>query len=131
MIAHGESPRKPIHYKMSVEAERSYIRESIEAVAKATGRRPIGWLGPKFGEESMNTPALLAAEGIRYVCDWANDEQPYRMKVPQGELYSLSVNLDLDYDYIHNTGFRLITEYPDGITDTFDTLHEEGAKTDE
>jgi len=127
VIAHGAASRQPIHYKMSVDTERAYIHSSIEAVAKATGKRPIGWLGPGF-QESMNTPNLLAAEGIRYVCDWANDEQPYRMKVQQGELYSLSVNYDLDDDYIHNTGQRLITEYRDGIMDTFDTLHTEGAK---
>ena len=77
----------------------------------------------------MNTPNLLAGEGIRYVCDWANDEQPYRMKVKQGELFSLGVNLDLDDDYIHQTGRRLIGEYTDGIKDTFDTLYSEGTKS--
>jgi allantoinase len=127
VIAHGTASRRPIYYKMSVDAERAYIHDSIEAVAKATGKRPIGWLGPGF-QESMNTPNLLAAEGIRYVCDWGNDEQPYRMKVQQGELYSVGVNYDLDDDYIHYTGQRLITEYRDGIMDTFDALYVEGAK---
>lgn len=128
VIAHGATPIRPIHYQMSVDTERAYIRSSIEAVQKATGKRPIGWLGPAFAE-SMNTPNLLAAEGIRYVCDWANDEQPYRMKVQQGELFSLGVNLDLDDDFIHNTGGRLITEYEDGIKDTFDAFYSDGAKS--
>jgi peptidoglycan/xylan/chitin deacetylase (PgdA/CDA1 family) len=125
VIAHGKASRQVIHYKMSVDQERAYIHDSIEAVAKATGKRPIGWLGPGF-QESMNTPNLLAADGIRYVCDWGNDEQPYRMKVQKGELYSVGVNYDLDDDYIHNTGQRLITEYRDGIMDTFDALSVEG-----
>jgi peptidoglycan/xylan/chitin deacetylase (PgdA/CDA1 family) len=128
VIAHGTSARQAIHYKMSVDTERAYIRESIEAVTKATGKQPIGWLSPGFAE-SMNTPNLLAAEGIRYVCDWANDEQPYRMKVSQGELFSIGVNLDLDDDYIHATGQRLITEYADGIKDTFDAFYNDGAKS--
>jgi allantoinase len=127
VIAHGSTPRRPIDPQMSVDSERAYIRASIDAVAKATGKRPLGWLGPG-NQETMNTPNLLAAEGIRYVCDWANDEQPYRMKVQQGELFSLGVNLDLDDDFIHVTGQRLITEYADGIKDTFDALHSEGAK---
>ncbi len=128
VIAHGSAARQPIHYQMSVDTERAYIRGSIEAIAKATGKKPIGWIGPSF-QETMITPNLLAAEGIRYVCDWANDEQPYRMKVQQGELYSLGVNLDLDDDFIHVTGQRLITEYADGIKDTFDAFYSDGAKS--
>jgi peptidoglycan/xylan/chitin deacetylase (PgdA/CDA1 family) len=128
VIAHGASARRPISYKMPIETERAYIRTSIEAVAKATGKRPTGWLGTGF-EESMNTPNLLSSEGIRYVCDWANDEQPYRMKVQQGELFSVGVNLDLDDDYIRSTGERLIVEYAEDVKDTFDALYRDGAKS--
>jgi hypothetical protein len=56
---------------------------------------PVGWLGPESGE-SIRTPQVLAEFGIRYVCDWVNDEQPYRLKVPQGELYALPITLPLD-----------------------------------
>jgi peptidoglycan/xylan/chitin deacetylase (PgdA/CDA1 family) len=128
VIAHGVSARRAIHSKMSTDDERAYIRASIDAVTKATGKPPVGWLGPG-GEESLNTPALLAAEGIRYVCDWSNDEQPYRMKVPQGELFSLGIDLDLDDDFIHMTGRRLIGEYCQIIQDTFDQLQSDGART--
>src|SRR5256886_3170869 len=51
---------------LSEDEERQYIRASIEAVEKATGRRPVGWSGPDF-QETQNTPNLLAADGIRYV----------------------------------------------------------------
>jgi peptidoglycan/xylan/chitin deacetylase (PgdA/CDA1 family) len=128
VIAHGTSARRKIHAKMSAETERSYIRECIEAVARATGKRPVGWVSPGF-QESVNTPSLLAAEGIRYVCDWSNDEQPYRMKVPQGELFSLGVDLDLDDDFFHMTGRKLIGEYMQVIQDTFDGLHTDGANS--
>src|SRR5580704_2205811 len=48
--------------------------------------RPVG------GNGKRATPsALLAAEGIRYVCDWGNDEQPHRMTPKTGELHSLGV----------------------------------------
>ena len=57
---------------MSEDEEREYIRAAVE---RATGNRPVGWSGPDF-QETPNTPNLLAAEGIRYVCDWSNDEQP-------------------------------------------------------
>ena len=127
-IAHGISARHVIHAGMSEAAERTYIRESIEALATATGTRPVGWLGPGF-QESMNTPTLLAAEGIRYVCDWSNDEQPYRMNVPQGELFSLGVDQDLDDVVIQLNGRRLIDEYRQIIQDTFDVLYSDGARS--
>jgi hypothetical protein len=71
--------------------------------------RPVGWSGPDF-QETPNTPNLLAAEGIRYVCDWGNDEQPYRMTPQTGELYSLGVNAYLDDNYIHLHGRRRSTK---------------------
>ena len=90
-IAHGLSRRRIIHIGMSEDEEREYIRASIAAVETAMGTRPVGWSGPDF-QETPNTPNLLAAEGIRYVCDWGNDEQPYKMTPKTGELYSLGVN---------------------------------------
>jgi peptidoglycan/xylan/chitin deacetylase (PgdA/CDA1 family) len=108
-IAHGLSRRRIIHIGMSEDEEREYIRASIAAVETATGKRPIGWSGPDF-QETPNTPNLLAAEGIRYVCDWGNDEQPYRMTPQTGELYSLGVNAYLDDNYIHLHGRRTINE---------------------
>jgi peptidoglycan/xylan/chitin deacetylase (PgdA/CDA1 family) len=128
VIGHGVSARRTIHAGMSIDAELTYIRESLAALTKAIGKPPVGWLSPNC-DESMNTPALLAEEGIRYVCDWSNDEQPYRMKVPKGELFSLGVDLDLDDDFIHMTGRKLIGEYCQIIQDTFDGLYRDGAKT--
>src|SRR5205807_2561306 len=62
-IAHGLSRRRLIHIGMSEEEERQYIRASIEAVATATGKRPVGWSGRDF-QDRQNTPNLLRAEGI-------------------------------------------------------------------
>jgi len=128
VMAHGATARRPLHSGMSLDAERAYIRASIAAVTRAMGKAPAGWLGPDFAE-TMNTPNLLAAEGIRYVCDWSNDEQPYRMKVPQGELFSIGVDYDLDDVFIHWTGRRLIDEYRQILVDQFDGLYRDGAKS--
>src|SRR5262245_64220903 len=125
-IAHGLTRRQIIHIGMSEDEERQYIRTSIEAVEKATGKRPIGWSGPDF-QETPNTPHLLAAEGIRYVCDWGNDEQPYKMAPKTGEIYSLGVNAYLDDNYIHLRGRRTINEVNLMWRDWFDGLYADGA----
>lgn len=127
-IAHGLSRRRIIHIGMSEDEERQYIRDSIAAVEQATGKRPVGWSGPDF-QETPNTPDLLAAEGIRYVCDWGNDEQPYQMTPKTGELYSLGVNAYLDDNYIHLHGRRTINEVNLLWREWFDGLYADGATT--
>ncbi len=127
-IAHGLSRRRIIHTGMSLEEERQYIADSIEAVEKAAGTRPLGWSGPDF-QETPNTPNLLAEASISYVCDWGNDEQPYRMTPATGELYSLGVNAYLDDNYIHLHGRRTINEVNLLWRDWFDGLYADGAVT--
>src|SRR5438105_14775056 len=113
---------------MSEDEERQYIRAAIAAVDQATGTRPVGWSGPDF-QETPRTPDLLAAEGIRYVCDWGNDEQPYKMTPQTGELYSLGVNAYLDDNYIHLHGRRTINEVNRLWREWFDGLYADGATT--
>jgi allantoinase len=121
-IAHGLSRRRIIHIGMSEDEERQYIRASIEAVEKAAGRRPVGWSGPDF-QETPNTPNLLAAEGIRYVCDWGNDEQPYRMNTPTGALHALPIMVELDDLFaLRDRRFRM-DEYVQHLKEAIDTIY--------
>jgi peptidoglycan/xylan/chitin deacetylase (PgdA/CDA1 family) len=94
-IGHGLVGNVPISSAMSEDEERGYIQKSLSLFESYTGVRPVGWLGPEFGE-STRTPALLAEEGVRYVCDWPNDERPYAMTVPKGTLASLPILVELD-----------------------------------
>ncbi|MDP6550516.1 MAG: polysaccharide deacetylase, partial [Dehalococcoidia bacterium] len=92
---------------------------------RATGRAPQGWLGPEFGE-SARTPGLLAEAGIRYVCDWANDEQPYPMHVQQGELFALPVMVDLDDVQALWTRRVPVDRYGETLKEAFDTMYRDG-----
>ena len=126
IIGHGISVNRMITSRMSEEEERAYIRTSMDALIRATGKPPVGWLGPEYGE-SARTPALLAQSGIRYVCDWVNDEQPYPLKVPEGKLYALPFELPLDDIYALWDRHIDIDRYGEMIKETFDTLYREGA----
>jgi peptidoglycan/xylan/chitin deacetylase (PgdA/CDA1 family) len=127
IIGHGISVSRIITSKMSEEEERQYIRTSVQELSRATGAVPLGWLGPEYGE-SARTPQLLAQAGIRYVCDWTNDEQPYPMKTPEGDLLALPVTLPLD-DVNALWDRRLtIGRYVQMVQESFDTLYEEGAE---
>jgi len=70
---------------------------------------------------------LLAEAGVRYVCDWPNDEQPYLMKVPRGQMVSLPVAVELDDVFTHTLRFIPIQRYATMIREAFDRLYADGA----
>ena len=91
-LAHGKT-NSSLHTAMHVDEERALLTDIVETIEAATGRRPRGWLGPGL-TETFQTPTLLAELGLRYVLDWTNDDQPYRLNVP-GMLsvpYSVELN---------------------------------------
>lgn len=121
MLAHGYIQR-PMFVE---EDERDVVRRTLERIAKHTGKNPRGWMGPGLGE-SWDTLQILAEEGIEYVCDWCNDDQPYRMKVKGGSLVSIPYtveNNDIPLYLIRNQPSAAIFEQ---VRDTFDTLYAEG-----
>ena len=126
-IGHGLSLQRVISSKMNEEQEREYIRTSLNAVQKATGIRPVGWFGSQYSE-SPRTPQLLVDEGIRYICDWPNDEQPYRMK--GNDAFFLPVTLELEDEFaMGGPRYLPITDYCQILQDAFDTLYHEGERT--
>jgi len=126
IIGHGMSVSRMITSEMSEQAERDYIHQAIETLARATGTAPVGWFGPEYGE-SARTPQLLAQAGIQYVCDWTNDEQPYRMTTARGDLCALPIMLELDD--VHALWDRRVQvdRYEQLLRESFDTLHRDGA----
>jgi len=94
IAAHGTHATRMISSQMTEADESAYISESIEAVTRCAGTRPVGWFS-QYQNESTRTLALVANEGIRYVGDWSNDEQPYRFTIGQN-LVSLPLQTELD-----------------------------------
>ncbi len=125
IIGHGISASQMISSNMPVEEEADYIQKAIEALRKATGSAPAGWMGPEYGE-SAHTPQLLAKAGIKYLCDWANDEQPYPMHSPSGEMYALPSMLELDD--VHALWTRRVTVQRYGLLlkEGFDAMYRDG-----
>ena len=125
-VGHGVSVNRMITSQMSEAQERSYIAESLDTLRGAAGQEVTGWLGPEYSE-STRTPELLAEAGIRYVCDWVNDEQPYRMTVPTGDLFSLPITYPLD-DVNALWDRRIeVRRWVTTVTEAFDRLREDGA----
>jgi allantoinase len=102
--------------------ERQIIARSIATIEKATGERPKGWRSPGFSS-TFHTPDFLAEEGIRYMSDWSNDDQPYPINVNKGNLICLPT------DAVDDLSFRDMysAHYFETLKDHFDTLYRDGA----
>ena len=106
--------------------EGEVIRRSINTIREFSGKAPRGWMGPGLAE-TFDTPDTLAAEGIEYVCDWCNDDQPYEMKVEKGRLVSVPYTLELNDIPIYLAQNHKSPEIFERARDQFDTLYKEGA----
>jgi peptidoglycan/xylan/chitin deacetylase (PgdA/CDA1 family) len=108
--------------------EREVIRKSISTIQEFTGVAPRGWMGPGLAE-TFNTPDILAEEGIEYLCDWCNDDQPYPMKVKRGRLVCLPYTVELNDIPIYLVQHHRSSELYERARDQFDTLYREGAES--
>jgi len=126
-MGHCESNCRPTN-KLSQDDERKVIHDTLATIEKITGKRPRGWLGAG-GSESWNTLESVAAEGVRYVADWINDDQPYVMEIGQPPLISIPYTGEInDAATIvrRNDTSELFARM---IRRQFDVLYAEGAQT--
>ena len=106
--------------------ERAVIRKSISTIREFTGTAPRGWMGPGLAE-TFDTPDILAEEGIEYIADWCNDDQPYPMKVKSGSLVALPYTVELNDIPVYLVQNHRSPELFERAKDHFDTLYREGA----
>lgn len=121
MFAGGGQPN------MTMEEERHYLRDCLQTIQYATGKTCKGWLGPLGLSETYNTIDLLADEGITYVLDWINDDQPYPLKTFHGEIISVPYSLELNDLPLFLAKGMTGPEFGQMIIDQFDILHRDAA----
>jgi peptidoglycan/xylan/chitin deacetylase (PgdA/CDA1 family) len=121
-LAHGRT-NSTLHTGLSVDEERQVLREITDTIAGATGRRPVGWMGPGL-TETHRTPELLAELGFQYVLDWTNDDQPYRLTVPN--MLSVPYSVELNDLLLFAKGFTG-PEFVQIVKDQFDQLRADSA----
>ena len=93
-LGHGLSATRMLHSGMSLDEQRAHVSESLDAVAQATGVRPLGWISQDWGT-TPDTAQLLAEAGVTYTLDWSNDDQPYWMRTTPPQL---AVPLSSEWD---------------------------------
>jgi len=124
IIAHSTDMNGTIASGLAVEDERALITESLDTLERATGARPQGWLSIARSQ-SWNTPDLLREAGVRYCCDWVNDELPWRFA---NGLINLPLNHELSDRQIITVQQHSADSYAQQIEDAFDWLAGEGGR---
>ena len=107
--------------------QRDAIRSAVSMLREFTGKKPKGWLGPGL-TETWETLDILAEEGIEYVSDWVNDDQPYEIKTTSGSLVSVPYTLELNDIPMMLIQHHESSAWLDRVRDQFDRLYLEGAK---
>lgn len=86
IIAHGfNNTTQLLPLAAGLEAQRAYIRQTLDMIEKATGTRPRGWSSPNV-EGNAETFSAAAAEGAKYTLDSMDSDVMSALATPTGRL---------------------------------------------
>ena len=124
-IGHGFQQRS----MQSEDDEASLIQAALDKLEAFTGTKTRGWLSPGL-KESLDTPDILKAAGIDYVCDWVLDDLPTWITTLHGSLmampYSIEVNDSIIYAIEKHSSPEMFTRMRDTV-DRFQSEMADGA----
>lgn len=127
IVAHSTDMNGTIASGLPEDEEKALIAASLDGLERATGSRPRGWMSIARSQ-SFNTPRLLAEAGLGYMCDWVNDELPFRFRTPAGSLVNVPVNHELSDRQIITVQQNSADSYVQQAMDAYRLLAEESAR---
>jgi peptidoglycan/xylan/chitin deacetylase (PgdA/CDA1 family) len=88
-------------YMFDESAEREIIRKTLAVYEQACGRKAKGWLSSSL-RSTLNTIDILAEEGLIFVTDLLNDDQPYLVETRSGKpMVSISYTSEVnDFSFL-------------------------------
>jgi allantoinase len=110
--------------EMATEQERAAIHDTLETIARTTGRKPAGWLGAGLAE-TWNTLDHLIAEGVDYIADWTSDDLPFRMTVDGKQIMSIPYTLQCNDTVQYFDQKATAAEFGEVLRRQFDCLYQE------
>jgi peptidoglycan/xylan/chitin deacetylase (PgdA/CDA1 family) len=96
-IGHGMHQRSINHAEGGEEA---LILACLDKIATFTGKPVRGWLSPGL-RETADTPDILKASGVDYVCDWVLEDRPTWMRTTTAPLIAMPYNLEINDSIIY------------------------------
>jgi peptidoglycan/xylan/chitin deacetylase (PgdA/CDA1 family) len=125
LMGHNESNTRRLNAVSEDEAQ-AIIERTIKTIEQASGQKVRGWLSSGLSE-TWTTVDALAANGIDYVADWVNDDQPYLMQLDNGKnIMSIPYSTELNDKPAYEKKNMSPDEFAAMICRQFDVLWREG-----
>jgi peptidoglycan/xylan/chitin deacetylase (PgdA/CDA1 family) len=83
----------PAH--QTADEERADLKRCIAVLEAASGMRPQGWISPR-ATPSLNTPELLAGEGMTWIADAFDRDLPYTVKTAKGDIVAIPFTMEVN-----------------------------------
>lgn len=121
IIAHSTDMNGTIDSSLPEAEERALIGSALVRLEAATGIKPRGWLSIARSQ-SFRTLDIVQECGLKYCCDWVNDELPYRFN---NGLINLPLNHELSDRQIVTVQQKSADSWAESMRDAFDWLARE------
>jgi peptidoglycan/xylan/chitin deacetylase (PgdA/CDA1 family) len=124
LVAHGIDMNHIHASGVSPEIEREWVVRSLSTLRRLSGQQVRGWYSPAYSQ-THNTLDLVAAEGCDYVCDWVNDDMPYRLETKAGPIHAMPYAYEIsDLQIFHFYKYKP-AQFVEQVMDHFDLLYSE------
>ena len=129
LVAHNYEQGELLpQYMFDPEGEKAVIHETLKVYEKVVGRKAGGWLSSSL-RSTPHTPEVLADAGLKFLCDYMNDDQPYLIHTAHGPLVNVPYSVEInDFTFFH----RRAMSSEDALLmlkSQFNELYAESAKT--
>lgn len=113
---------------LSAEQDENLIRESSDLIAKATDKRPTGWISPRV-TSGPETQRRLIRHGYLWHGDVLDDDLPYVQRFLEGEIIAVPMTVDFN-DLPHAMRFgRTPRQFVDMFFAALDAIRAQPAET--
>jgi peptidoglycan/xylan/chitin deacetylase (PgdA/CDA1 family) len=117
------------NYQFDEAGEREVIRETLRVYQEVVGKPAKGWLSSSL-RSTPNTPDLVAEEGLIFITDYLNDDQPYLMKTRSGRpLVSIPYTSEVNDFTVFLRQGKDVEGGKAVFIEQFDELYREGAES--
>ena len=121
--AYTQNDRMPMF--RDEESEKEFIQRNLIDFQKAVGRKSEGWVSPGV-TPTLHTGKIVAELGIKFYCDYQNDDQPYLIRSGSSSTVCVPYSNELGdytlYSQFHYTPDEVLSI----MKEHFDYLYSEG-----
>ncbi|MBC8226756.1 MAG: polysaccharide deacetylase [Gammaproteobacteria bacterium] len=108
--------------------EEELIKRTLKVFEETTKTKPKGWLSSSL-RGTLNTADILVRNGLKFYCDTMNDDQPYMIETPSGEITAVPYNNEInDFTLLTRRG-HTTDEFRDILLEEMSVLYEESITT--